>query len=45
MLTFGTLNLLDDAGHDVWSVNADEIYLEEGPTFALVAEPDVRAPA
>ncbi|MDH4176062.1 MAG: NAD(P)/FAD-dependent oxidoreductase [Thermoleophilia bacterium] len=41
----GTLNLLDDAGHDVWSVNADEIYLEEGPTFALVAEPDVRAPA
>ena len=26
----GTLNLLDGAGHDVWSVNADAEYLEEG---------------
>ena len=25
-----TLNLLDDARHDVWSVNTDEDYLEEG---------------
>ena len=24
------LNLVDDAGYDVWSVNAEEIYLEEG---------------
>jgi protoporphyrinogen oxidase len=26
----GTLNLVDGAGHDVWSVNADAEYLEEG---------------
>ena len=26
----GTLNLLDGAAHDVWSVNADAEYLEEG---------------
>ena len=26
----GTLNLLDGAGHDVWAVNADAEYLEEG---------------
>ena len=25
-----TLNLLDGAGHDVWSVNTDAEYLEEG---------------
>ena len=25
----GTLNLLDDAHHDVWAVNADAEYLEE----------------
>jgi hypothetical protein len=25
-----TLNLLDDAGHDVWSVNTEADYLEEG---------------
>ena len=24
------LNLVDDAGYDVWSVNAEEVYLEEG---------------
>ena len=24
------LNLIDDAGHDVWSVNAEAVYLEEG---------------
>jgi protoporphyrinogen oxidase len=24
------LNLIDDAGYDVWSVNAEEVYLEEG---------------
>jgi protoporphyrinogen oxidase len=42
----GVLNLLDGAGHDVWSVNADAEYLEEGelrdplgtvPTIATVA--------
>ena len=26
----GTLNVLDGAGHDVWSVNADAEYIEEG---------------
>ena len=26
----GTLNLIDGAGHDVWSVNADAEYIEEG---------------
>jgi len=26
----GTLNLLDGAGHDVWSINAEAEYLEEG---------------
>jgi hypothetical protein len=25
-----TLNLLDDEGYDVWSVNTEEEYLEEG---------------
>ena len=28
-----TLNLLDDADHDVWSVNAEAEYLEEGETI------------
>ena len=27
-----TLNVLDGAGHDVWSVNTEEEYLEEGET-------------
>jgi protoporphyrinogen oxidase len=26
----GTLNVIDGAGHDVWSVNADAEYIEEG---------------
>ncbi len=26
----GTLNLLDGTEHDVWAVNADAEYLEEG---------------
>ena len=26
----GTLNLLDGADHDVWAVNAEREYLEEG---------------
>jgi hypothetical protein len=26
----GTLNLLDGSEHDVWAVNADAEYLEEG---------------
>jgi hypothetical protein len=26
----GALNLVDGAGHDVWSVNADAGYIEEG---------------
>ena len=36
----GTLNLLDGAGHDVWSVNADAEYLEEGE----LADPLVAGP-
>jgi protoporphyrinogen oxidase len=27
---FASLNLVEDRGFDVWSVNADEVYLEEG---------------
>ena len=40
----GTLNLLDGAGHDVWAVNAEAEYLEEGALrdplapYAVVAD-------
>lgn len=27
-------NILDDAGHDIWAVNVDPEYLEEGPAAA-----------
>jgi protoporphyrinogen oxidase len=27
--TLAVLNLLDDAGHDVWSVNTEQVYLED----------------
>ena len=35
-----TLNLLDDAGHDVWSVNTDDSYLEDAGEV-LAMEEDV----
>ena len=34
----GTLNLLDDAGHDVWAINADAEYLEEGDLLDPLAD-------
>jgi protoporphyrinogen oxidase len=38
MLTaiFGALNLVGEGFHDVWSVNADDVYLEEGEIDELV---------
>jgi protoporphyrinogen oxidase len=34
----GTLNLLDGAGHDVWSVNTEATYLEEGEVAGELLE-------
>jgi protoporphyrinogen oxidase len=33
-----TLNLLDDAGHDVWSVNTDDAYLEDAGEVLAVEQ-------
>jgi protoporphyrinogen oxidase len=40
----GALNLVDGARHDVWSVNADDEYIEEGEAKALAALPLEVAP-
>jgi hypothetical protein len=37
-------NLLDDAGHDVWSVNVEEDYHEEGGTSATTSRTGRDAP-
>jgi hypothetical protein len=33
-----TLNLIDGADYDVWSVNAEEVYLEEGDAIDELLE-------
>jgi protoporphyrinogen oxidase len=35
------LNLADDADHDVWSVNAEEVYLEEGEFLDVLLDVDL----
>jgi len=35
------LNLADDAHHDVWSVNAEEVYLEEGEFLDVLLDVDL----
>jgi len=45
MLTgiFAALNLVDGRNRDVWSVNADDAYLEEGDLAEALAPSDVSA--
>ena len=33
-----TMNVIDGAGHDVWSVNTEEEYLEEGETVERLVD-------
>lgn len=39
-----TLNVIDGAAHDVWSVNVDAEYLEEGELVDAIFEPNVGVP-
>jgi protoporphyrinogen oxidase/predicted dehydrogenase len=39
-----TLNVMDGAAHDVWSVNVDAEYLEEGELVDALFEPNVGVP-
>jgi protoporphyrinogen oxidase/predicted dehydrogenase len=39
-----SLNVLDGADHDVWDVNVEEEYLEEGPLVEAVLEPGAAIP-
>jgi protoporphyrinogen oxidase len=39
--TLATVNLLDGAGHDVWSVNTEEDYLEDGELVQATLEGDL----
>lgn len=36
-----TLNVLDGTSHDVWSVNLEENYLEEGSVVAAVLDSEL----
>lgn len=39
-----TLNVIDGAAHDVWSVNVDAEYLEEGELVEALLEPGIAIP-